>query len=345
MDSAYEDAAHFSKGDLAVLLTYLQFLWVLDPVVWAMCRASHPEWCSETKNYFAGVHRWYLLVVLLIKVALVFFRLIRAPPLAQCIALTVLGCVMPSEVFCLSAAKCAVTPDWQQWKDNYETLGALWTFLLQGAAQESQDMNTSALRRYYVLFMAQYFSTFRYALSFVHRATAIVQQALKAASPVTAHMWWRCTQCVALCTFLFCELMYTGLLGPRVYAFMQEDVTNTFEPQLLPILLIYVSLAVQVTALALVLSPLERRLKWLGSTTLGCYMIHFYFIYPLMVVRTYFASLGQFGFGGLAMQTLLFFAVPLAFQFSVGVAFHRLLMLEHQFIFSAISRIRWKRGS
>jgi len=345
MDSAYEDAAQFSKGDLAVFLTYLQFMWVLDPIVWAMCSRTHPELCTDTSSYFVGVHRWYLLVMLLIKVVLVFFRLLRLPPLAQCAAITLLGFAMPAEVGCLSAAKCEWMPDPAFWKANYKSLDALWYFLLRGPLEDSHGMFTSALMRYYILFMAQYFWTFHYGRWVAQQMRVFFQWASQSWSSASVHVRWKLARLVAFLAFMFCELIFTGLIGPRLYNFLQEDFTGTREPQLLPLLLILVSLMLQVMLLAFALSTLRGRLKLLGSTTLGCYMIHMYFTYPLMAMRPSFAFLASYGIAGLLAQMLLLLGIPLLFQLTIGAAFHKLLLLQHKAIFHALSSAQSRSAS
>jgi len=331
-DSAYADAGYFSKSDLVVFVTYLQFMWVLDPLIWVMCRASSPQWCTDEVNYFAGVHRWYLLVMLGIKVILVLFRLLRIPPLLQCMLVTVLGFLMPSEVMCLEEEKCAAVNDPTFWRSNFRSLDPLWNLLFRGGSADIFNMSTSAVMRYYVLFAAQYLWAFHYGRPFVScfcrwcgRGRGQVLQRLQNAAPVV---------------LLAMELASVGVLGPVIYNYMQEDVLGTLEPQLLPLLLLLLGLAAEVALLALAASRLRRRLRLLGSTTLGCYMIHMYFTYPVMLLRPSFDSIGDLGPGGFALQLAILLAAPLLFQLTVGAAFHKLLMLEFRALFAAYAWLR-----
>ena len=71
VDAGFVDATRFGRGDAVALLTYLQMIWVLDPLAYVMCSAAVPDLCyaypdGRLHNQYAGVHRWYLLLMMLI---------------------------------------------------------------------------------------------------------------------------------------------------------------------------------------------------------------------------------------------------------------------------------------
>eukprot|EP00933_Yihiella_yeosuensis_P048665 TRINITY_DN4496_c0_g3_i3.p1 TRINITY_DN4496_c0_g3~~TRINITY_DN4496_c0_g3_i3.p1 ORF type:complete len:837 (+),score=147.54 TRINITY_DN4496_c0_g3_i3:128-2512(+) len=326
-DSAFDDASRWSKADLVVLLTYLQMLWVLDPLVWVACHGTHPEWCSDDENMFAGIHRWYLLVMLVIKVCHVIFRIGRVPPFLQCMLITILAFTLPAELGCLTDTKCSTSGDSDFWKENYKSLGFLWKFLLQGAWEDTQNMFSSAFMRYYVLFIAQYFWTFHYGRTVVGK----VRKAM-------SKEWWWKASIVSSLMLLISELLNTGLLGPQLYAYMQEQVLGTSEPRFGELLCVNGLLMLQVALLAMAFQGLPRRAKLLGSTTLGCYVIHMYFTYPIMVIRPHFLAIGNsLGLGGFTMQLVILLALPLLFQVSIGAAFHKVLLFQQRLLFKVFA--------
>ena len=105
-DSGYATATHWGRGDAITLLSYLQMIWVLDPLVFSVCAPLLPERCSATAFHYAGVHRWYLLAMLWIKLALMAMRVARLPPLLQCVLVSALAFLVPPEVGCLTSARC-----------------------------------------------------------------------------------------------------------------------------------------------------------------------------------------------------------------------------------------------
>lgn len=330
-DSGYADAAYFAKGDLVQVLCYVQLLWVCDPIIWAICKGASPDECTGTVNGYAGVHRWYLLVTITIKVSLVLFRMVRLPPLAQCLLVTLLGFVLSPENGCLTDDKCATNPDSFFWKQNYRRIDFFWYAFFRGAAQDADGLYMAVFHRYYVLFMAQYFWTFHYG----RKAVAWAAGLLRARAPA-AGGWWRALRGAALLLVVFLELLSVGVVGPQLYEYMQEDFQGTLEPQLLAVLLVFALLSAEVALLAFAIAGVPWRLKLLGSTTLGCYMIHFYFSYPVQLVRPQYNSLASMGSGGLALQVLLLLIVPLVFQLTIGAAFHKVLMLEQRAIFAVL---------
>eukprot|EP00930_Biecheleria_cincta_P017350 TRINITY_DN13823_c0_g1_i1.p1 TRINITY_DN13823_c0_g1~~TRINITY_DN13823_c0_g1_i1.p1 ORF type:complete len:3011 (-),score=468.44 TRINITY_DN13823_c0_g1_i1:78-8618(-) len=345
-DSGFKDATRWSRGDLVVLITYLQMLWVLDPIIWTICQSTHPELCNEEENHFAGVHRWYLLVMLVIKACHILFRLCRVPPFLQCILLTLLAFTMPAEMGCLTEDKCNISADPVAWKQHYQSVAFLWTFLLQGASKDTQNMFTSAFMRYYVIFMVQYFWTFHYGRKFVgafksHVKLLASQADVDSNAGLTqtriqdsgSSLIWRRIRIAALLLFIFNELLYSGVFGPVTYNYMQEQFAGSHEPRLAELLGICTFLTLQVCLFATALSGMVTRAKHLGSTTLGCYASHMYFTVLLMVLRKHFLELGRsLGMSGVALQLFLVLLLPLLFQATLGVAFHKGLMLQHRLL-------------
>ena len=162
VDAGFVDATRFGRGDAVALLTYLQMIWVLDPLAYVMCSAAVPDLCyaypdGRLHNQYAGVHRWYLLLMMLIKATLVAFRVLHLPPLAQCVLVTAVGFAMHPEALCLTDAKCAssATDDGEVWWALQSALKPLFTVLFMGPYEDAFNMSSSVLMRYYVLFGAQ----------------------------------------------------------------------------------------------------------------------------------------------------------------------------------------------
>ena len=103
-------------------------------------------------------------------------------------------------------------------------------------------------------------------------------------------------------------------------------------------------LAVLLLVLAVGTNPRPPRLVRLaGSTTLGCYVVHMYFTLPLSFASPLAASLpARLGDGvGVLLQVAWVLGVPMAFQLTVGVLGHELLMLEMRVLMRALA-IAWR---
>ena len=137
----------------------------------------------------------------------------------------------------------------------------------------------------------------------------------------------------AVAIVLAVELVQSALLGPRVYAFLQENYMGTYLPQLLPTLEVLVLLTVAVLGLVVAVGPDPRPpriIRIMGSTTLGCYVAHMYLTFPLSEISPEIALLPErIGLGvGLVLQLVWLIGVPLLVQLTIGIAFHWLLMIE-----------------
>jgi len=304
------------------------------------------------------VHRWYLLLMLFTKVALIVFRVARIPPLMQCALVTLAAFTLPPELGCLTEERCESTSanDVSLWRgslvcdpssplactrqeDGLRTyLAPLWKVLFQGPYADSWSMFSSILMRYYVIFAAIYFWAFFYSRQIVS-AFAMMKRGTK---PVG------CTLCASSIVGLVAvELFQSAMLGPRVYDIMQQNYMGTYLPQLLSLLGVLLLLILAVVFLTAAVSsagghrrPL-RVVRLAGSTTLGCYVVHMYFTLGLTFAQPMVASLpvNVGSVGGLVVQLLWLFGMPLAFQLTVGVVFHKLLMLEMKLVLFAVDRV------
>ena len=344
LDSGYRRSTHWGRGDLVTFLTYIQMIWVLDPLMFAACSTTMPDHCSKEHFSFAGVHRWYLLVMLVIKALLAAMRVARLPPLGQCVLITVVALTLPPEMGCLTEERCESTaasdvgfwrgslqceeqePDYcKRVEDGIRSrLAPVWMVLFQGPYADTWSMFSSVAMRYYFLFVTLYFWTFHYGRS----AIAALSVGVKALglSPGGVRL------SAALC-LLVIELVQSAQLGPRTYYYMQENYMGTYTPQLLPTLAVLVLLALAVILLVAAIGPdphPPRIIRTMGSTTLGCYVVHMYLTFPLTEASSTIASLpARLGFGtGMAVQLTWLFGLPILVQLTVGVAFHKLLMVE-----------------
>ena len=50
VDAGFVDATRFGRGDAVALLTYLQMIWVLDPLAYVMCSAAVPISATRTRT-------------------------------------------------------------------------------------------------------------------------------------------------------------------------------------------------------------------------------------------------------------------------------------------------------
>jgi amino acid adenylation domain-containing protein len=317
-DARYTDAAHFNQTDAVMLLAYLQMMWIIDPI--------YESFCTDDHVCFPSGHRWYLLVVLMIKALLVLFRLARLPPLVQCVAVTVIAFTMPPDAGCVVQAdretRCAGCNDNDIWTAYYPFLDVIWTIFIRGGPEGAADINRTptVISRQYFFFAMQYFWTFYYGHHCVQMFWGFVDELPRRTA--------RATRWCSFVGFLFIELTLAGVVGPSLYRTMRDRAADSWDPPLLGNLGIFVALSASVMLLAYAISGVKTRLQTLGSTTLGCYIAHWYLIPLLPYFERQVSSLSSLGYPGLILQVPLLMALPLCIQLSVGVAFHRVLMLE-----------------
>ncbi|CAK0911715.1 unnamed protein product [Prorocentrum cordatum] len=291
-DARYTDASHFGKTDVVMLLAYLQMMWIIDPVYLRVC-------LDENLCYPSG-HRWYLLAVLMIKAMLVLFRLTRLPPLVQCIAVTVLAFTMPPEAGCVVETnrdeRCAGVNDNATWTAYYSIFDIVWTIFIRGGSEEPTDFDASPtiLSRHYLFFAMQYFWTFHYG----HHCVQIFWGFVDELPCRTA----RVTRWCSFVGFLIIELTLSGVVGPGLYDTMQGTVDDGFDPDLLGNLAIFLALSASVAFLAYAISGVKTRLQTLGSTTLGCYIAHWYLVPLVPYFEKQIKALCSLGYFGLPLQ-------------------------------------------
>ena len=389
IDSGYKTSTFWGRGDAITLLAYLQMIWVLDPLVYATCSLLVPDRCSASRFDYSGVHRWYLLAMLWIKLAMMALRVARLPPFLQCVIVTTTAFVLPPEMGCLTMDRCdsSSANDPALWRgslacdpmsplactrqdDGLRTLLApLWRFLFQGPYVDSWSMFSSSFMRYYLLFAAIYFWTFHYGRPATAAALALAQRLLQrwpsppmgkvkpgssggsggsrgggggsthsthnlSAAAVFADPLARGAALVGLVAV---ELTQSALLGPGVYNYLQENFAGTYTPQLLPTLGVLVLLVLAVLLLVAAIGPNPqppRLVRLAGSTTLGCYVVHMYFTFPLSFASPLVASLpARLGtVPGLLVQLAWMLGMPMLFQLTIGVLGHWLLMWELKLI-------------
>jgi len=363
VDSGYAHATHLGRGDVVTLLTYLQMIWVLDPIVFAICSPLTPDRCDDGAFHYAGVHRWYLLLMLLIKLLLAAMRVARLPPLLQCVLVSVVAFQLPPELGCLTEERCesSTANDVDLWRgslscppnpllqctreeDGLRTrLAPLWRLLFQGPYRDTWSMFSSILMRYYILFAVIYVWTFHYGRHAMGALSAATSR-LTAGTDEHGRVFWRSAiRAAALVGLVLIELYNSAVLGPRTYNVLQENFMGTYSVDLLPTLEVLLLLVVAVVCLfaAVGVEPRPHRLTRLaGSTTLGCYVIHMYFTLALSFSSPHMASLpARIGdTSGLLVQLLWLFGAPLIFQLTIGVMFHKLLMLEMRLVLDGGAR-------
>ena len=181
VDSGFAHATRFSKGDFVVFITYMQMIWVLDPLVYAICSHATPSLCYTTEastfNEFVGVHRWYLLLMIFIKIALCTFRVCKLPPIAQCVIISGIAFNLPSQMGCLTDQACLGSDDPKAWTSVRPALQPFLHFVFMGAYEDAWNMFSSIFMRYYVLFAVMYFWTFHYGRPALHWTAARLSRA------------------------------------------------------------------------------------------------------------------------------------------------------------------------
>ena len=263
-------------------------IWLIDPLVFAICSPVLPERCNVSEFQYAGVHRWYLLCMLMIKVGLIVFRVARVPPLFQCVFVSLIAFGLPPELGCLTEERCesTSTSDIAIWRGSLtcdptsplsctrnedglrSSLAPVWKVLFQGAYADSWSMFSSIIMRYYALFAVIYFWTFYYGRPAAN-AFASATRTIGAGKGGSAI--GRATAVVGLVAI---ELYQAALLGPRTYYLMQENYAGTYTPALMPTIGVLVLLVLAVILLVVAVGPdphPPRLVRLAGSTTLGCY--------------------------------------------------------------------------
>jgi hypothetical protein len=137
------------------------------------------------------------------------------------------------------------------------------------------------------------------------------------------------------------EVLDVGVLGSSAYYHMLEEWGGGHTPQLLLCTFIFLLYTAIVFTLAAAASGWRRPPRWVrtaGSTTLGCYVMHWYFMPITGYLNEPWAGEGRSTFGklpqmlgaepGLAAQLSILLLAPLAFQLTLGAAFHKAVILQ-----------------
>lgn len=154
------------------------------------------------------------------------------------------------------------------------------------------------------------------------------------------------------------ELGNAGMVGPRLYGWMQESAGGTRTPQLLPVVGVFAMLSLATLLLLAVAAGLHapsglgsRLVQLAGSSTLGTYVLHMYFTFPLTLLQHAFVAIPgpeckeTFCPYALTIQMALTLLAPIAFQLTLGLAFHKLLMLQYRLAFRLAAAIAAKTST
>eukprot|EP01062_Namystynia_karyoxenos_P006368 TRINITY_DN12228_c0_g1_i1.p1 TRINITY_DN12228_c0_g1~~TRINITY_DN12228_c0_g1_i1.p1 ORF type:complete len:2659 (+),score=731.76 TRINITY_DN12228_c0_g1_i1:160-7977(+) len=302
-------ANSFSARDITVVLVFVEMAWVLDPIFFQACKVTG---LCERVDHTVGVHRWYLIEIVLCRAILVCCNALRIPPLLQVLGTFAVGYAMPARGGCISHEVCtgplAEGP-----------FGAFLSNFIQGATGRDEfGMLDYLVWRYYVLFAAVYLLAYYAMRPAVTWAKKVIGNEVRSVAAASA------------CLFALLCLADTGIVRGRNLAWVQEEVPGGLldadRPNLIRASLSLGIACVEAGLLAIALAPVKYRLKLLGSTTLGAYVIHMYFSFLLLLAEPSFASLARWGLPGILLQTALLVAVPVAVQLFVGVPFHRSLL-------------------
>ena len=149
VDAGFVDATRFGRGDAVALCVPPDDLVPAARVRDVLGGGARLYYAYDGRlhNQYAGVHRWYLLLMMLIKATLVAFRVLHLPPLAQCVLVTAVGFAMHPEALCLTDAKCAssATDDGEVWWALQSALKPLFTVLFMGPYEVAFNLSSIVL--------------------------------------------------------------------------------------------------------------------------------------------------------------------------------------------------------
>ena len=138
--------------------------------------------------------------------------------------------------------------------------------------QDMWGMWASATQRYYVLFIAQYFWAFHYGRPALRALSGLLPSSKAAA---------RSASLLCLGAAAALECLDVRVLGSSGYYHMLEEWGGGQTPQLLLLSLEMLLYTAIVLALAVAAAGWRKPPQWVrtaGSTTLGCYVMHWYFM-------------------------------------------------------------------
>lgn len=208
-------------------------------------------------------------------------------------------------------------------------------------------MTSWVIYRHYVVFGLQYFWVFHYS-----------RPALKALSrlvPSGAASGWRVLPLLCLVAAVALETLDATVLGSSTYYHILEEWrgrggggsgngeggSGQRLPQFFMVTFILVLLTLMVVALAFAATGWRKppkAVRLMGSTTLGCYVMHWYFMPITGYLNEPWAGEGQSTFGnlpkhlgataGFVVQVVVLLGAPMLFQMTLGAAFHKLLLWQ-----------------
>jgi amino acid adenylation domain-containing protein len=283
MDAGTGPAAlRFSVTDLIIYGIFLEMAWVLDPIATAAAGASGIDTSSP---WWLSNHRWYLLAMLLCRLAVVVMHGFRIPAFAQVLLAASALFLLPANMVCLSAS-CS-NESYVEWGQAGQPWRALFTFFYIGTEPQTIDFEYSAFKfaitRKYLLCVFLYVLAFHYgrpaargALSLAgHLRTAINR--IQFLPKTMRQLLPRLLYGLAASSALVALNIYQALHFDALEDHWVMEAGKHHEQATLPHLgMLVVYLIVQICFLATVVSALPSFFHWVGSSTLGSYVAHSY---------------------------------------------------------------------
>lgn len=213
-------------------------------------------------------------------------------------------------------------------------------------------MTSWVLYRHYVVFGLQYFWVFHYGRPALKALSRLLPSA-----PSAAASGWRVLPLLCLAAAVALETLDVTVLGSSTYYHVLEEWrggggggsggndgggSGQRLPQFFMVTFILLLLTLLVVALAYAATGWRKppkAVRRMGSTTLGCYVMHWYFM-PITgyLNEPWAAGEGQSPFGnlpkhlgataGFVVQVVVLLGAPMLFQVTLGAAFHKLLLWQ-----------------
>jgi hypothetical protein len=272
MDAGTGPAAlRFSVTDLIIYGIFLEMAWVLDPIATAAAGASGIDTSSP---WWLSNHRWYLLAMLLCRLAVVVMHGFRIPAFAQVLLAASALFLLPANMVCLSAS-CS-NESYVEWGQAGQPWRALFTFFYIGTEPQTIDFEYSAFKfaitRKYLLCVLLYVLAFHYGRPAARRALSLAGHLRTAINRI---------QCLPKTMRQLLSRLLYGLAASSTIAALNiyqahhfdalEDDWVMHQQATLPH-----RTWVCFCFLATVVSSLPSFFHWLGSSTLGSYVAHSY---------------------------------------------------------------------
>jgi hypothetical protein len=277
-------------------------------------------------------HRWYLIAMLLCRLAAVLLHGFRVPPLAQILLAACALFLLPANMVCISAACSNSFINWgaagQPWQ-------ALFAFLYMGTEPQDWDFAYPAFR--YLITRKYLLCVFLYLVAF-HLGRPAVRNALAMAadlrSVINRQSWLPKATRPYIPRLLYGTAATSGLLAMSLYQTLyfealednwvmeaDEHHAQATLPRL-GLLLLY--LIAQVCLMAGMVSALPNVLHHVGSQTLGSYVCHSYL--NLIVTVAVLDNPHMAGQLSTPAYLTIVLGVPLVTQLVVGPLVQRALL-------------------